>query len=50
MFELVGRAPAQIVGPVSARRYHFGRTGDRVQVDPRDRTGLMTRGDLRWIR
>jgi hypothetical protein len=49
-FELVGRGPVHIVGPVSGRRYHWRRTGDTVRVDPRDRPALAVRTDLRWIR
>lgn len=50
MFELVGRGPATVVGPVSGRRYRFVGPGDRVRVDPRDRPALAARGDLRWVR
>jgi len=50
MFELVGRGPATVVGPVSGRRYRFMGPGDRVRVDPRDRPALAARGDLRRVR
>jgi hypothetical protein len=49
-FELIVRGPVAIVGAVSGRRYRFGRIGDRVQVDPRDRKALTARPELRWIR
>jgi hypothetical protein len=49
-FELIGRGPVAIVGPVSGRRYRFSRIGDRVQVDPRDRKALAAKPELRWIR
>lgn len=50
VFELVGRGPATVTGPVSGRRYRFRESGDRVRVDPRDRPALAARADLRWIR
>jgi hypothetical protein len=50
VFELVGRGPATVVGPVSGTRYRFTGPGDRVRVDPRDRPGLAARAELRWVR
>lgn len=50
MFELVGRGPATVVGPVSGRRYRFAGPGDRVRIDPRDRPALAARAELRRVR
>ena len=49
VFEYQGRARAVVVGPVSGVRYRFDGAGSRVEVDPRDRRGLLALGQLRQV-
>lgn len=44
-----GPTAATARGAVSGRQYTFSRTGMTVQVDPRDKTGLMKVPHLRQI-
>lgn len=50
VFEYVGNAATSIRGPVSGQVYRFGRAGDRVRVDPRDRPGVAAMPLMRWVR
>lgn len=51
VFEYIGAAAsATVTGPASGRIYRFGRRGDRLAVDARDRPGLMAMAGLRWVR
>ncbi|HEX3138925.1 MAG TPA: hypothetical protein VHQ87_02660 [Rhizobacter sp.] len=50
MFEYLGHGDAVIRGPVSGRVYRFARSGERQQVDARDRPGLAAMPVLRWVR
>lgn len=51
VFEYIGAAAsATVTGPASGRIYRFGRRGDRLAVDARDRPGLMAISGLRWVR
>jgi hypothetical protein len=49
LFEYVGNTALTVVGPVTGRRYRFGRPGDRVLVDLRDRPSLVVFPNLREI-
>lgn len=51
VFEYIGAAAsATVTGPASGHVYRFGRRGDRLAVDARDRPGLMAMAGLRWVR
>ncbi|MGY4831459.1 hypothetical protein ACVNIS_23010 [Sphaerotilaceae bacterium SBD11-9] len=50
MFEYVGPGQTAIRGPVSGQLYRFAQPGARVQVDARDRPGLVAMPSLRWVR
>jgi len=50
MFEHLGDGPTNIRGAVSGRLYRFARKGDRLEVDARDRPGLLGMAMLRWVR
>lgn len=40
IYEYVGRTALTVDGPVSRKRYYFGRPGARVEVDVRDVASL----------
>jgi hypothetical protein len=50
MFEYLGEGAASVRGPVSGQAYRFHHPGDRVVVDARDRPGMTTMRNLRWVR
>lgn len=48
-FEYIGRTSMTVVGPITARRYHFPATGARLQVDARDRKGMLGVPNIREL-
>jgi len=48
-FEYVGEGPLTLVSPLTERRYHFEKKGDRVEIDLRDRPWLSDQPDLRQV-
>jgi hypothetical protein len=48
-FEYVGRTGLTVVGPITGRRYRFGRAGARVTVDGRDAMSLAAVPKLRQV-
>lgn len=50
LFEYTGAGHQAVRGPVSGKLYAFTEPGARVQVDARDRPGLMAMPALRWVR
>lgn len=48
-FEYAGKTALSVVGPVSGLRYRFAYSGAKMQVDARDRRGLLTVPLLRLV-
>ena len=49
-FEYVGKTALTVLGPISRKRYRFGRPGARLEVDGRDAPALIAVPKLRRVK
>jgi hypothetical protein len=48
--QYIGKTAMTVLGPVSGKIYRFGNSGERVELDRRDLSGLASVPKLKFIR